>query len=204
MFVVSAADRSRAELTVDVPIPNRLFVSSQKKLAGLDDWVSLLPSEKTTPPFWKVVVAVPPEERESAEASVSTPALLKVEVAVSPIAKYPADNVVEDAFWNCWSAVQLFVWERFKSKLMVPDVVIGLVPPSERVEFGEEAWTEVTVPFVAPMQVPFLAKQPFAILIPFAKVLVADVPVIFKYVVDSPEAMVDVAFDRMVVVAVPF
>ena len=40
--------------------------------------------------------------------------------------------------------------------------------------------------------------------IPFAKVEVADVPVTLRYVVFKPLARVDVAFDKIVDVAVPF
>ena len=40
--------------------------------------------------------------------------------------------------------------------------------------------------------------------IPFAKVEVADVPVTLRYVVFKPLARVDVAFDKIVEVAVPF
>ena len=47
-------------------------------------------------------------------------------------------------------------------------------------------------------------KHPALREMPFANVDVADVPVIFKYVVFKPFAMVDVAFESSVVVAVPF
>jgi hypothetical protein len=147
------------------------------------------------------VAPVPPDVTARAEARVRTPAVLKVLVAVAPKAAYEADSTVEEAFLNCCKPVQMFGLVKFKSALMVPDVVTGFVPPSVRVELGVAKVTEETVP---ERQTPLREKHPPVTDIPFAKVEVAAVPVRFRYVVLRPEAMVEVAFERMVVVAVPF
>ena len=81
----------------------------------------------------------------------------------------------------------------------VPLVVIG-VPPMESVPLASERATDVTVP---DRQVPLSETQPPVKLTPLAKVEVAAVPVILRYVVFSPEAIVEVALLSMVVVAVP-
>ena len=78
---------------------------------------------------------------------------------------------------NCCRPVQMLALPKFKSALMVPEVVMGLVPPRERVLLGVAKVMEVTVPFVAPIQTPFLEKQPLVILRPLARVLVAEPPV---------------------------
>ena len=80
--------------------------------------------------------------------------------------------------------VKMFGCAKFKSKLMVPLVVTGFVPPKERVLLGVDSVTDVTVPEPPPRHVPLIAKQPATSEIPFANV--------------------DVAFERRVVVAVPF
>ena len=86
---------------------------------------------------------------------------------------------------------------------MVPLVVIGELP-IVNVEFGVEAATEVTVPLVLERHVPLYERQPPVIFKPFAKVDVAEVPVSERYGVERPLAMVEVAFESNVVVAVPF
>ena len=109
-----------------------------------------------------------------------------------------------EAFANLCNAVQIFVCAKFKSTLTVPLVVIGFVPPSVSVEFGVATVIDVTVPTPLPTHVPFTEKHPFARLMPFANVDVAEVPVRLRYVVVKPLARVDVALLKIVVVAVPF
>ena len=120
---------------------------------------------------------VPPEPAARAEAKVKTPDVENDDVAVAPNDAEFAERSDDDALANCWRPDQTLALAKFKSRLTVPDVVIGFVPESESVEFGVETWTDVTVPVVAPIQTPFLEKQPFDILTPFAKVEVAEDPV---------------------------
>ncbi len=80
--------------------------------------------------------------------------------------------------------------------------ITGVVPPVDWT--GYVPVTEVTVPLFCVRQTPLIEKHPAESDRPFAKVEVAFVPVILRYVVLSPEAMVEVALLKMVVVAVPF
>src|SRR6267142_5125369 len=66
----------------------------------------------------------------------------------------------------------MLAFARFRSALIVPDVVIGFVPPRESVEFGVARVTDVTVPFVVPIQLPLTAKHP-----PYGKLIPARVDV---------------------------
>jgi hypothetical protein len=92
-----------------------------------------------------------------------------------------------------------FETARVPARVTVPDVVTGpplnvspVVPP--------DASMDVTVPEI---HVPFFAKHPPLKSIPLANVDVAEVPVIFKYVAETPAPNVDVALPVMVLVAVP-
>lgn len=69
-----------------------------------------------------------------------------VVVALVPIEAYPADRPVEEALFakDC-NDVQIFECPRFKSAVIVPDVVTGVLP-TVSVEFVEERPTDVTDP----------------------------------------------------------
>ena len=70
-----------------------------------------------------------------------------------------------------------------------------------KVELASDRATDETVP---DKQVPLIETHPPERESPLLNVLVADVPVTDRYGVESPEAMVEVAFDKMEEVAVPF
>jgi hypothetical protein len=92
---------------------------------------------------------------------------------------------------------------RLRSRLIVPDVVTGFVPPSERVEFGVARVIDVTVPLPLPVHVPFRAKHPVVIFTPTFDVEVAK-PAMFNpltVVVPKPERAISSA--DVDVVAVP-
>ena len=76
---------------------------------------------------------------------------------------------------------------------------MGLVPPSESVEFGVEAVTEVTVPALCVMQIPLMEMQPPVRFTPLAKVDVAEFPVKLRYVPAIPAPKVEVAVLEIVV-----
>src|SRR5690349_12718031 len=85
---------------------------------------------------------------EMNELNVDVPRSPRMVVeAVRPI-EIPSSALkeVDEADLNCWRPVQMLALVRLISKLMVPEVVTGFVPPKVRVEFGVAAVTEVTVP----------------------------------------------------------
>ena len=60
--------------------------------------------------------------------------------------RFPTVRYEDDAEVKDWLAVHELEWAKLRSKLTVPDVVIGFVPLSDIVEFGEPRVIEVTVP----------------------------------------------------------
>jgi hypothetical protein len=92
---------------------------------------------------------------------------------------------------------------RFRVAVMFPEDVIG-EEPIVKLLCASVRPTEVTVPAFCVRHVPLTEKHPPLSEIPFANVEVAVVPVTERNGVDSPEAMVDVALDKIVEVAVPF
>lgn len=101
-------------------------------------------------------VETPPEKVEVA------PSPYIVVVAVLPIYRGPnEDNCVVEALPpNCCRADQIFWLAKLRSTLIVPEVVIGFVPPRDKVELGVASATDVTVPALEVRQTPLMATQP--------------------------------------------
>ena len=98
----------------------------------------------------------------------------------------------------------MFELPRFRSAVMVPEVVTGELPIVRDPEL--ETPTDVTVPFVPPTQLPLIAKHPPVKVRPFAKVEVAEVEVTLRARACTPPANVDVETlveIRFVTVVVP-
>jgi hypothetical protein len=72
------------------------------------------------------------------EPTPTKPALVKVVVAVPPIYAAYAESKEDDAFENCWSAVQVFALPRLSAMVeLAPPMSAPRVPVTVRVEFAD-------------------------------------------------------------------
>ena len=111
--------------------------------------------------------------------------------------------MVEDEYWNDCSPVQELALARFKSAVIVPDVVTGVEPMVR--EPDDETPMDVTVPEPPPppTQVPLTAKHPVVMLNPLFEVDVAWATMLRPLTVVVPNPPRAISIAEVVVVANP-